>query len=615
MAARMTARILAATAAALMVLSGTAMAQTGPTKEKTPVKKIEPAKDGQNDKKEAAPAGGALKVGSPAPKLSAEKWLKGEEVKGFEPGKVYVVEFWATWCGPCLKSIPHLTDMQKKHKELVVIGMASSEQPDAKGPDKREANLAKFVKGQGAKMDYRVAYDSDSSMSKDWMQPAGQRGIPCAFVVGGDGKLAFVGHPMDKSFDTTIEKSLSDAGSMKKEDKKSDKKEKKKEDKKDEKKKEDPKNGGFLMPEFSLSNPAFAFEPPADEKMDSKKDGTTEQPKKAAKAGKVQPLSIGDKAPKLEIGEFVKGEQVKEFETGKIYVVEFWATWCPPCIESIPHLSEMNTKFKGKGVTFIGISDETTKKVKPFVEKMGDKMNYTVAIDAAKRATNVAFMEAAGQNGIPTAFIVDKEGRVVWIGHPMDGLDKALAKVVDGTFDLKKEAAAGKTKAENAAKVKDISEKLGEAYESKNYDDFCKHAAAMVAIEPESAKGLEMGKFHLLVEKNDGAAAAVLAGRLADKELKDDAEMLNDLAWTILDEPGLTKRDLDVALRIASRAAEVSKNEDGQILDTLARAYFDKGDIDKAIETQTKAVEKADKKSKSEIEATLEKYKAAKSKK
>ena len=166
-------------------------------KKVVPLRTIEPAKEDEKSKKDGKPSISALKVGSAAPKLSAEKWMKGQEVKNLEPGNVYVVEFWATWCPPCLKSIPHLTELQKRHKDLTIIGMASSEQTDDKGPDKREAKLAKFVKDQGGKMDYRVAYDSDRSMSRDWMEPAGQSGIPCSFVVGGDGKLAYIGHPME----------------------------------------------------------------------------------------------------------------------------------------------------------------------------------------------------------------------------------------------------------------------------------------------------------------------------------------------------------------------------------------------------------------------------------
>ena len=73
-----------------------------------------------------------------------------------------------------------------------------------------------------------------------------------------------------------------------------------------------------------------------------------------ANSVRAQTLGIGSPAPKIEVKEFVKGEPVKSFEQGKIYVVEFWATWCPPCRTSIPHLTEMQKKYKD--VVFIGVS-------------------------------------------------------------------------------------------------------------------------------------------------------------------------------------------------------------------------------------------------------------------
>jgi thiol-disulfide isomerase/thioredoxin len=96
--------------------------------------------------------------------------------------------------------------------------------------------------------------------------------------------------------------------------------------------------------------------------------------------------NLGDAASPLDIKDWVKGSPV-DLAAGKgktIYVVEFWATWCPPCRTSIPHLTEMQKKFKDQGVVFVGVSSEKTDVVKKFVDKMGDKMDYTVAVDAGK---------------------------------------------------------------------------------------------------------------------------------------------------------------------------------------------------------------------------------------
>ncbi len=54
-----------------------------------------------------------LGLGDPAPALAVKEFVKGAPVTAFQKGNVYVVEFWATWCGPCRTSIPHLTELQK----------------------------------------------------------------------------------------------------------------------------------------------------------------------------------------------------------------------------------------------------------------------------------------------------------------------------------------------------------------------------------------------------------------------------------------------------------------------------------------------------------------------
>lgn len=152
-----------------------------------------------------------LSVGDPAPKIDVDEWIKGDAVKAFEPGKVYVVEFWATWCGPCVRAIPHLTELQKKHTSVTFIGVAASERVAKGEPDKRLEKLKAFVENQGDKMGYRVAYDGDRGMTTPWLVAAGRSTIPTAFIVDHNSKVAWVGHP--NKLDAELEKVL-DAGSL-----------------------------------------------------------------------------------------------------------------------------------------------------------------------------------------------------------------------------------------------------------------------------------------------------------------------------------------------------------------------------------------------------------------
>jgi len=208
-------------AAALVLLAscGMAFAQTEskmppPQQKKMPQQKAPSHKDPANEpaaKKPqpvAEPKKKSLSVGDPAPAITVDSFVKGDAVASFAAGKVYVVEFWATWCPPCLESIPHLTKVQKDNRDLTVIGVAASERGSG---DERLKKLRDFVTKQGDKMDYRVAFDSKRAMSKGWMEAAGQTGIPTAFVVGADGKIAHIGHPLEDTFEPAVKAALAKA--------------------------------------------------------------------------------------------------------------------------------------------------------------------------------------------------------------------------------------------------------------------------------------------------------------------------------------------------------------------------------------------------------------------
>lgn len=146
-------------------------------------------------------------------------------------------------------------------------------------------------------------------------------------------------------------------------------------------------------------------------------------------------LEPGSPAPVLSIKTWYKGTPVKTFKHNKIYVVEFWATWCGPCRHSIPHVTELAKKFKD--VTFIGVGvreDDDGKNVKKFVAEMGDKMNYNVGYSGNKTGMYLTWMKATGQTFIPNAYIV-RNNKILWIGHPLD-MDQPLTDIKAGTFSV-----------------------------------------------------------------------------------------------------------------------------------------------------------------------------------
>lgn len=570
-------RWIVVSAAALFATAG-ALAQTPVPSKKKEKKETVPA----NQAPASAPSSAAaatLKVGDKAPELSVEEWIKGKKVEKFESGKIYVVEFWATWCGPCKESIPHLTELQKtyKDKNVTVIGIAGSE----RGTTEKQKldGLKNFVKAKADGMNYTVAYDSDRSMSKSWMEPAGKDGIPCAFVVGTDGKIAWIGHPMS-GLDKQLKK-LTDAAKT---------------------------TGAVDRPATIrlVSQP----EKVAKKEQPAKVDGPT--------------LKIGDRAPALTITDWVQGSPITGFEKGRVYVVEFWATWCGPCKKSIPHLSELQKKYKDKGVTIVGISrkdqtGESVQKVAEFVKDWSDKMQYTVGFDS-ERTTVDNWSMAANQRGIPHAFIVTQDGTVGWIGNPiwpMGEIDDALETAVAGKLTPEKSRAiSDKWKAEQQTKL-DLIEESQKAAAENDYKGSIAALDKLFAMDKAAETDFGFMKFELLFLKTkDAAAASAYGNQLVDGAFKNDSEALNQVAWTIVDPANaeIAKKDVKLAIRAAERANELTKDKDPYILDTLAKAYFDDGQVGKAVDVQEKAVKqvKSDDREAGTMQARLEQYTKAK---
>lgn len=106
---------------------------------------------------------------------------------------------------------------------------------------------------------------------------------------------------------------------------------------------------------------------------------------------------------------------------GKIVILNFWATWCPPCRQSTPHLRKLHDEYKDQGVVLISISNEDRKTIEPFAADNG--MTWPLAIGSKSG-------QDYGVQGIPHAILVDREGKIVWRGHPMSGMDEEIKKLL-----------------------------------------------------------------------------------------------------------------------------------------------------------------------------------------
>lgn len=324
-------------------------------------------------------------------------------------------------------------------------------------------------------------------------------------------------------------------------------------------------------------------------------------------------LTIGDKAPKIDVAHWITGEGPKKFEDDKIYVLEFWATWCGPCKASIPHVTELQQEYKDYDVQVLGISDEPLHTIVNWLNKKDDegkrwfgKIGYTIASDP-DRSTHNAYMKAAGQRGIPTAFVIGRSQHIEWIGHPTN-LDKPLGKIARDQWNRKEFKRQYEERIAPQREHMRGQELLSTLIAEENYDEALKIFDKMIE-RSDSPLNLQYQKFMLLLtQANRPNKAYAFAEKVVDENW-DNARVLNSIAWTIVDNENVKQRNFDFALRVAKRAAELTDHWDGAILDTLARVHYEKGNLEKAIEWQKRAVKAGeDTQLEQQLKQTLEQY-------
>lgn len=326
------------------------------------------------------------------------------------------------------------------------------------------------------------------------------------------------------------------------------------------------------------------------------------------KVASAKDLGIGSKAPALNIEHWVQDgngffKPVTEFEKDKVYVVEFWATWCGPCIQSMPHLAELQNKYRGNGVQIISVSDESLDEVKDLLGKKNEDVGKTFAeVTAAyslttdpDRSVYKDYMTAAKQQGIPTAFLVGKTGLVEWIGHPME-MDGPLAAVVQGNWD--REAFAKEMVEEQ--KMQESMQRLSMLASTGKFAEAVAFAEAQL-VEAKSEAGAERWreiKYSLKLSGGllDDDAVAFFRKRI--KELKNEPLAMARFGYSLY---GQAQQGVDIKPLLADSIAameEVAGKADPQMqplmFNTLAMLASESGDLKKAVAAQQSAIDATD---------------------
>ncbi|MGY3488110.1 4-hydroxybenzoate polyprenyltransferase/thiol-disulfide isomerase/thioredoxin [Bradyrhizobium sp. USDA 4011] len=138
-----------------------------------------------------------LRMGSLAPPIKVENWLRGQPLTSFQLGNVYVIEFWATWSMPCMATMSHLIQMQEKHKDagLQVIGVMAHVR--ARTADEAQTKLDAWLTKNFPNLNFLIALDYTGEISNQWMEPGSSCRIPTSFVVDQEGHIVYIGDAIE----------------------------------------------------------------------------------------------------------------------------------------------------------------------------------------------------------------------------------------------------------------------------------------------------------------------------------------------------------------------------------------------------------------------------------
>jgi thiol-disulfide isomerase/thioredoxin len=267
------------------------------------------------------------------------------------------------------------------------------------------------------------------------------------------------------------------------------------------------------------------------------------------------------------------------FEPERVYVIEFWSTWCAACLESIPALNKLAAEH-ASNATFVALHiwpSETALKPREFIQKRRDAklpfFDFAVGIDSKGEVAR-EWMDATFNEGLPTAMIIDRQSRLVWFGDARE-VDRPLREVLQGTNDVVTDTARMK----RSMRVGALGKESGAAIQRKEYARGIQLIQEAWREDPDLVSPWLPSTYgHLLATSQSSETAQPFAQWLLESETANRPDVLAGTANAILHFKPPELRDLDLALRLAIRAREADPSADVDLVILLARLHAEKGD-------------------------------------
>ncbi len=295
-------------------------------------------------------------VGKPAPELRLAQWHGNKTNIRENRGKVVVLDFWATWCGPCIRSIPHNNELVNKYKDdLAFVAICAPRGGETMAQVAKQHNVA-----------YPTALDSGSanysSYNAQW--------YPFYVVIDQQGIIRATGLTPN-NIENAVKMLLDEAKANPKSKKQSRK--------------------------SNESNTANASVSPT---LAKHLEGSPQR-------RRILNATHGNKPPSLNATNWLNSEPMEMSEyKGKVVLVDFWATWCGPCKRAVPHTNELQAKYAEQGLVILGVCHTRgAEKMEETANRLG--INYALCADVNGQTVN-----AYRADGFPDYFVIGRDGKV-----------------------------------------------------------------------------------------------------------------------------------------------------------------------------------------------------------